>query len=256
METTKNSSEKPLKVGYGPAAAIIVTILIYIFSQLVVGILLSILAIAAGWSGAELRDNFMKTVHGQFLVIFATQVIVLWSVWRFLKRRKVSLRSIGLIAPQTRDIYYAVTGYVAYFILFILLGILVAVLLPGIDMKQEQQLGFSKDTTGNALILVFISLVILPPLAEEILMRGFLYTGLRSKLPILQAAIITSVLFGLAHLQWRSGSSLLWVAAIDTFALSLILVYLREKTRSLWSPILVHAFKNGLAFSLIFVFRV
>ena len=101
-------------------------------------------------------------------------------------------------------------------------------------------------------MLVFISLVLLPPVVEEIVARGFLYTGLRSKLPKIVAALITSALFAAAHLQWGSGAPLLWVAALDTFTLSLVLVYLREKTGGLAASMGVHMLKNGLAFVVLF----
>jgi membrane protease YdiL (CAAX protease family) len=43
------------------------------------------------------------------------------------------------------------------------------------------------------------------------------------------------------------------VAALDTFTLSLVLCYLRQKTDSLWPGIMLHALKNGLAFMSLFL---
>jgi len=45
----------------------------------------------------------------------------------------------------------------------------------------------------------------------------------------------------------------LYIAALDTFILSLVLIYLREKTGSLWASITLHAVKNGVAFMALFV---
>lgn len=95
----------------------------------------------------------------------------------------------------------------------------------------------------------------LPPLVEELLMRGFLYKGLKNGLRRAWAVLITSALFAIAHLQFGSGSALLWAAAIDTFVLSLVLIYLVEKSRSLWPAIGVHAMKNGFAFLFLFVIK-
>ena len=69
------------------------------------------------------------------------------------------------------------------------------------------------------------------------------------------AAIITSLMFAVGHLQFGSGAPLLWVAALDTFVLSLVLCYIREKTDSLWPGIFIHAIKNALAFSVLFLFK-
>src|SRR5690606_18538260 len=127
---------------------------------------------------------------------------------------------------------------------------------PSIDFEQNQQIGFETAKTAAQLALVFVSLVVIPPIVEEILFRGFLYKGLRTKWPKWLSTLVVSVLFAIAHLQFGSGAPLLWVAAIDTFALSLVLVYLREKTNGLSAPILLHAFKNAIAFTLLFIIGV
>lgn len=84
-------------------------------------------------------------------------------------------------------------------------------------------------------------------------MRGFLYTGLKRWLPWTVAGLIVSVLFGAAHLSEGGDAGLLWVGAIDTFTLSLVLIALRELTGNLWAGIVLHATKNCLAFVRIFL---
>lgn len=246
----KNESIK-----YGPVAAIAITIGTFFASQFLVGLSFGLLPVLLGWDVSRVDSWLTESVLARFMTILAVEAVMLWLLWQFMKSRNISLASIGLVKPEIRDISYAIIGYVSYFVLFIALTIAVKGFFPGLDLEQEQQIGFSRSTTGNALWLVFASLVILPPIAEEIVCRGFLYTGLRNKLPKITAAIITSIIFAAAHLQWGSGNALLWAAALDTFVLSIILVYLRDKTESLWSPILVHMIKNGLAFSLLFIFH-
>jgi membrane protease YdiL (CAAX protease family) len=82
-----------------------------------------------------------------------------------------------------------------------------------------------------------------------------LYKGLRNKFSFPVAAVATSLLFALGHLQFGSGAPLLWVAGLDTFVLSVVLCYLREKTGSLWPGIMIHAAKNAVAFSVLFLFK-
>jgi membrane protease YdiL (CAAX protease family) len=60
--------------------------------------------------------------------------------------------------------------------------------------------------------------------------------------------LVTSLLFGLAHLQSGDNGALIWGAALDTFILSLVLVYLRESTGALYAGILIHSLNNLLAF--------
>jgi membrane protease YdiL (CAAX protease family) len=205
-----------------------------------------------GWSQLHITNWLDNSVTGQFALIVLVEALTLLLLWAFLKRRRASFRDLGLKRPRLTDIGYALAGFAAYFVVYI--GVLTAAqqLVPSLNINQDQQLGFNTSTTGPALIYIFISLVLLPPIVEEIMTRGFLYTGLRSKLPKIIAALITSVIFASAHLQWGSGAPLLWVAALDTFTLSMVLVYLREKTDSLAAPMGVHMIKNGLAFVVLF----
>jgi membrane protease YdiL (CAAX protease family) len=70
---------------------------------------------------------------------------------------------------------------------------------------------------------------------------------------IVPAVILTSLIFASAHLPEGGAAGLLYIAALDTFILSLVLIYLREKTGGLWASITLHAIKNGIAFVALFV---
>ena len=126
-------------------------------------------------------------------------------------------------------------------------------LFPSLNVHQKQQLGFQDASGGLKLALTFVSLCVLPPLVEETVFRGFMFTTLRGKLKFVWAALITSLIFASAHLEFGSGQPLLWVAALDTFTLSMVLCYLRQKTDSLWPGILLHSLKNCIAFVTLFV---
>lgn len=243
------TSDKPKF--YSPLATVIITITIFFTAQLVGGILISIIPLLLGWSELQTTIWLKDSSWAQFLFVLFVELATLRLIWEFLKRRHASFRDIGLKKPQAKYVAYALAGFGLYFVLYIASLIIVSLLMPNLDLEQEQQLGFDKTTTGINLLPIFISLVILPPLVEEIVARGFLFTGLRSKLPFITAAIITSVLFAGAHLG-AAKEGLLWVAGIDTFILSMIMCHLREKTGSLWPSIGVHFLKNGLAFFILF----
>ncbi len=72
-------------------------------------------------------------------------------------------------------------------------------------------------------------------------------------MPIAGAVVGTCILFAIGHLPAGGDAGPLYIAAIDTFVLSLVLIYLREKTGGLWSSMLLHAIKNGVAFTALFV---
>ena len=202
-------------------------------------------------------DNQINSSLGQFAVVTLVEIISVGLVYFFIKKiRRTSLKTIGVVMPRGRDIIYALAGLGVYFLSYIPLMLAIKAVFPGLDMDQKQELNFNFGATGPELLIIFVSLVILPPLAEEFLVRGFLYTGIRTKLKPILAGIITSLIFAMAHLQWGSGKPLLWLAAIDTFVLSMVLVYLRQKTGSLWPGIGLHFIKNGIAFVVLFILKI
>jgi membrane protease YdiL (CAAX protease family) len=244
-------------VHWGPVAAIVVTIVTFLAAQICAGVIISLYPSLRGWSAVQRNAWLNEAVDAQFLAIVVTEAVTIWLLWKFLQSRKATWADIGLVRPRAKDIWTAAKGYAVYFGCFLGLSVFIERFVTGIDLNQEQQIGFAKGgNTGPELTVIFLSLVILPPLAEEILCRGFLYTGLRSKLPVVTAAIVTSILFGAAHLQFGSGAQLLWIAAADTFVLSMILVYVRQKAGSLWPAIYIHMFKNLAAFMILFVFHI
>lgn len=255
VESTTPTSETG-QIPWGPIAAILVSVGVFFAAQilgaLLVGLYPLILQHANKTQALDLLNN---SVGAQFAYILVVEAITLFLLWLFLRARRASFKTLGLKLFRLHDIGYAIGGFIGYFLLYIFTLKAVQALVPQLNTSQKQQLGFNHVTSGTQLVLVFISLVVLPPITEEILVRGFLYSGLKSKLPTAIAVIITSALFAAAHLQFGSGAALVWVAALDTFVLSLVLIYLREKTGSLWASILLHALKNGIAFASLFIFH-
>jgi membrane protease YdiL (CAAX protease family) len=243
------------QVRWTPFESAGVTLFVYFFSQLFAGISLYIILGVFGWDEARITDWFSNVVVGQFVVTVCIDAVTLGLLILFLKRRSATLKTIGLKGRLAlRDIGYAVGGYLIYIVIYIAIASVVGKLIPAINLDQKQQLGFD-NVSSLQLPLVFLSLVVMPPIIEELVMRGFLYTGLRNKLPKWTAALLTSGLFAVAHLQAGSGAPLLWVAAIDTFILSMVLIELKERSGSLRAPILLHALKNLIAFLSLFVFH-
>ena len=95
--------------------------------------------------------------------------------------------------------------------------------------------------------------MIIAPLAEELLFRGYLYGKIRKLAPIWVAVLVSSLAFGVAHLWSGPDTPLQWAVMIDTFVLGIMLSLLREYTGAVWASVLVHAIKNGLAFYLLFM---
>lgn len=255
-QSTKNNQQKTnhKKQGYGPKSAILVTLAIYFGTQIIAGILAGLFLYATGKSPEEITNLVNNSVIVGFGFILLVEILSLWFLWWFLKSRKISFGEIGIKKPSIENIIFALPAYVVYFaILFIAFAIVQGA--TSIDTEQQQQIGFESASGLLPLALVFVSLVILPALVEEIMIRGFLYSGLIKKYSKRIAAVIASVIFAIAHLQLGSGQPPLWIAAMDTFILSIVLIYLRERTGNIWAGVVVHMIKNSFAFVSLFILK-
>lgn len=246
----RKTSPKP--AFFGPISTIFLTIGTVFAAQFWAGVILSPLLIAGGANAGTVNGVLQGNPWLGFIFVATVDVLMLWTISQLLwSEFKASFKTLGLNRPIPKYAAYALAGFAAYFVLYIIVAMIAQELIPSLDVDQKQEIGFSTNTQGAALLPVFLSLIILTPIAEEVIARGFLFGGLRTKLPFASAAVATSILFAGAHLSGAS-DGLLWVGAIDTFILSLVLCYLREKSGSLWPGIGVHAFKNGIAFIILF----
>lgn len=178
--------------------------------------------------------------------VYALSALVIIGVPMWIKKYYTSRRDIGLTElPTWMDIMLAPAGFIIYFLLSALFVYVFSVFLPGIDMNQAQETGFGNLYYHYEYILAFTMLIVVAPVAEEVIFRGYLYGKLREIVPTWIAIIIVSMVFGFIHGQWNVG--------IDVFALSIILCSLREVTGSIWAGILLHMIKNGLAFYILFI---
>lgn len=255
LVSVKDGSDRKI-VNWTPLESLGVTVFIYFFGQLVGGLLVYSSAVLWGWDNNRIISWMSDDSVGQFITVLLIESISMLLLFGFLHKRKVKLATIGLVKKfKISDVVRAVAYYVVYFISYLVVVKVVVELIPALDINQKQEIGFNSVASWQ-LPLVFMSLVILPPVVEEIIMRGFLYTGLKNKLPKIWAILITSLLFAVAHLQAGSGEKLLWIAALDTFILSIFLIRLKEKTGNLWAPIFLHSIKNFVAFLSIFIFKI
>jgi len=230
-------------VAWGPTAAVIVTVAALVGSQIVAGLIVLLVH-----NGA--RDGWLMSIAGQFYFVVATDILLLLTIWVFLQSRRAGWAQLGWgRQPVWRDVGAALLAYVTYFGVFFMLTILASTLTQ-INLGQKQELGFDQLFTSGQKLLALVSLVVLPPIIEETVFRGFLFSGLRKKCNFIVAALVTSVLFASLHLL-ASSQGPLWIAGLDTFVLSLVLCYLREKTGALWAPMMLHALKNVIAFTIL-----
>jgi len=115
------------------------------------------------------------------------------------------------------------------------------------SVEEPEFMKFMRDMLATeslaALIMMLLALVGAAPLFEEMLFRGFMYTGmLYSSLGIIGAICIPSLFWSLIHVQYEW----IWIAMI--FFTGIMFTLARHLTGSIYTVIAMHAINNFLSF--------
>jgi len=84
----------------------------------------------------------------------------------------------------------------------------------------------------------FLVGAILAPLVEEIFFRGFLFQGFRARYGWVPGMLLSSAIFGIAHLDPA--------ALIPTFILGCLLAFLYQRSNSVWPGVIMHVLVNSI----------
>lgn len=102
---------------------------------------------------------------------------------------------------------------------------------------EQEDIADAFGPIGVQILLIAIA----APISEEICFRGFLFGGLRERFPLLGAALLSGVIFGLLH----AVTGLSAVPPLIVFGMLLAVLY--EKTGSIVPAIVLHMLNNGVA---------
>jgi uncharacterized protein len=209
------------------------------------GIFVSIIVAVIGQAGGSSVNHPTPAVSliGDFLFDGAFVVVALYFA-RLTARIRPSDFGFRTVRWST-----AVGGVIAAGIGYYVVTAIYASLL-GLhgNEKLPKELGVSNSTAALVGATVFVCVV--APMAEEFFFRGFLFGALRHMhirvagrdLGTWIAAIITGILFGLAHTGSANARYL-----IPLGFLGFVLCLLRWRTRSLYPCMALHSINNSLA---------
>jgi membrane protease YdiL (CAAX protease family) len=106
----------------------------------------------------------------------------------------------------------------------------------------EQSLGQTLDPDGPLETLALaLAIVVVAPLTEEILFRGYALRAISKRWGRWPALLITTTVFGVAHGE----------GALLTGALGLIFAWVALRRETIWPTIVAHALINGVSLTLL-----
>lgn len=155
-------------------------------------------------------------------------------------------------AGRLREIAFGPLAYSAALPLLLAATLLTTYLAKVLDWDLTEsihplvrEVADSSGVTPN-LAGLFFAAVVMAPLVEEVMFRGFLYRALRCRLSVAPAICISAAVFAGIHPQGLPGFPAL-------FTIGCVLAFLREWRGSLIAPMVTHACVNGVSFAMILV---
>lgn len=128
------------------------------------------------------------------LISKATLVLLLLSIFPFKRYLRLSWADLGF-APAA--VFFRQLGFGLLLGLVTLLPVLLTLYALDVQIWDDGRTWSSGKLIWKIAVALFLSLLI--GLGEEVLFRGLLLSGLRRKLPLLAAVVISSLYFALLH---------------------------------------------------------
>lgn len=202
---------------------------------LVFTLALNVLLISIGRDIADVASA--RVLNMAVIVIFNGTLIVaclLWARWAAPAGWRHELGAVH--AP--------VDGRILLIMLAVMVGGMIWIeflaSMVGRQILENATSGVTLDGGPLARLLTVFAVVVAAPAAEEIFFRGFLQGRLRRGFGPCVAIVIASLAFASVH--YNGGI----LHPLGVLVLSLGCGYLRERTGSLWAPVLLHALNNSL----------
>jgi len=201
-------------------------------------LLANVSALAAGARAGGEESLLDASLQDILFVQALTYGLAILAVLAVASRFGITMKSLGLRAragPPAAAL--AVAGWLACYPLLVLTSLLNQALVPAdSEHLQDHLKRFLTEDGAASDPFVWLCIVVVLPITEEIIFRGALYGGLRRMVPPWLAMGCAGILFGLMH----DGASVLPVAT-----LGILLAWTYERTGSLKVPCLLHGLHNG-----------
>ena len=177
----------------------------------------------------NLMLNKLVEKEASMLIYYLLSIgIPFWIVY-LIRKKKTGVDSFNMTIENNRIIPFVIVGTIA-----LLFGIITPIgdLIP-ITESFKKILMDSGSQTG---IIVFFLMVIAAPILEELIFRGVILDGLLNKYSPTKSILISSLLFGLVHLNpWQF---------VTGFIIGIFSGWVYYRTRRLSFSIIIHATAN------------
>ena len=207
------------------------------FVAMITGQIIALVALmlSTGQSLSQLADFGSDGGAVTTIILVSTPIeIALLALWAS-QRSDNAAAYLGLVMPRRSDVVFGLLAVVA----LIVVADTVSWLLGRDLVTSFQNDIYRTSTSVSAMVLLWLAVIVVAPVGEEILFRGFLFRGwLRAPRDTWPTIVVTGALFALLHVQYD------WFVIGQVFLFGLLLGFMRWASGSTLLTILLHATIN------------
>ncbi len=193
----------------------------------------------------------LTNLFGIALQSAAEVVLVLYLLVVLPPISRTTLTNLGLRLPNLRDAGKIILAIVVMFVLVTALGSILSTVL---HLKiQELAVQVYLHMRGWQKLLFALFAIVVGPVTEEFVFRVFLFNAMRKWWGFWPGAVVSSLLFGLAHAQQPFTGTMLLALSLPLAIGGIVLCVIYARTGSALSNMITHAAFNGLSLLLITV---
>ncbi|MDD5614528.1 MAG: type II CAAX endopeptidase family protein, partial [Candidatus Omnitrophica bacterium] len=203
-----------------------------------------------GWLTGTTNERLFILLS--FISSFALDIAVAVLIVYWLKKKhKQTLSALGIkVRRVLHDFKLGFLSYMSFLPVIFIVFMLSAAYFQKYDSGGSGQLVFYfLIFEKNPYILAAVSLfvAVIGPFVEELFFRGLLYGSLKKSIGVFQAALVSSLVFSMLHMNL--------IGLLPILSLAILLVYLYEKTGSFWVPFFVHVLHNSFILAVVLLWR-
>lgn len=181
------------------------------------------------------------TIYGTIASLPLTLLVVYWLKIPLFNRRQISKKDSFILRGLTKDDWKFLAWYMPLSFILYTIGIQIVAYFFGVS-EAANQVAVEGLFNYVPLWVMFIMVVIVAPIVEELLFRGmFLFPGNRLE-PTWVRTIISAVLFGLIH-----GPTDIFTG-YSYIGMGFIFAYASKRTKTVEAAMVYHALYNLLGF--------
>lgn len=211
--------------------------------QNILMITLSVMSANSKYTGiSQYSDRVNKiNLHAMEITLLTDIIcIIIMAYFMYSDIVKDKLKGIYVKYDKVKWTKYLLVIPFAYFFMMFA-NALVSILTLYMPENMVGTYDNTKEILNNSsYFMLIITTAIIAPISEEFMHRGVVYNRFKRICPPVLAAIISSIIFGIIHMNFVQGS-------VCVFSWPCGLIYVYERYKSIIAPIILHVTANSVS---------